>query len=57
VGGGCLNLWVIISVSVWLLGGCVDGCVGMYVVVGRMCRWVSGGWVDVWMDVSLDLLW
>jgi len=42
-----------VSVGVWCLGLCMDGCVCRCVVYGSMCRYVGDVWVDVWMDVSL----
>ena len=46
-------MWVDLSVCVWCLGGCVNGCVvGGFSLGGWMCRYVGGGW---WLGVCLDV--
>ena len=31
---GSVNIWMDVSVDVWWLGECLNGCVGRWVVVG-----------------------
>ena len=55
---GCFGRWVEVGSGWMLVGGWwLCGCVGGLFVAGRICGWicryVGGGWVDVWMDVSL----
>jgi len=36
-----------VSVGCWLLGGCMDACVGRFVVVGWMYLFLDGCWLIV----------
>jgi len=42
VCGGLVDMWMDVSVGGWWLSGCMDECVGRWVVVawmyGSMCR-------------------
>jgi len=40
VDGGCVDVWMDISVSALGLGGCKNGRVGRMVMVGWMCGWM-----------------
>ena len=46
-----MDVWMDASVGWWWLGGCMDGCVGRWMVVQWMCGWVSvhGWWLGVCM--------
>ena len=41
MGDGWVDVWLNVSVGGWLLGGCVDGCFGRWMVVVLMCGWIS----------------
>jgi len=55
VGVGWVDVWMNVSVGVWCLGGCVNGFVGVWVVVGWVevdgCvgSLVVVGWMFGWM--------
>ena len=50
-----------VSVVGWWLGGCMQGCVGRWVVFGWihgwMCWYVFDGCVDTWRNVSVGGWW